>query len=239
MSHLDLVPSLADWSLLAFLLVLVPPSVVLRVRRLRSQVASGDAGARIRFYRGVILEQWIFAAVLLGCWFSQGRSSADLGLTVGSGTGALFAWGAALLAAVLLGFQMRAVETSASFRDVVRSQLEGVGDLTPSTRPELRSFWALSLTAGVWEEVVYRGFAMGVLGAFAGPWVALVGSVVLFTAGHAYQPSSLHRVAAIAVLTAGLYWLGGTLFPLVILHVAIDVSSGWISWRVARDEAAP
>ena len=54
-------------------------------------------------------------------------------------------------------------------------------------------------------------------------WAAAAIAVVAFTLGHLYQgPKGLVRVFVLSVLFAGLYLLGLSLWPLMIIHAAVD-----------------
>ena len=243
MSHLTtLDPTAFDWALVAYLVALIPFLVYRKIRTTRRRVASGDPDARVHLYRRGIAEQWIVSAILLFGWWQLARPWGGLGLGFPVDARALAAWALSLAGVALLALQMRSVANSESTRQQVREQLRSadneLGDLTPTNRKELRWFAAIAFTAGVNEELVYRAFLMALFAALGGPVLAVIGSVAVFTVGHAYQPHHLHRVALVGLVTSLLYLLGGTVWPLMLLHVAIDLSSGWMTWRVnqADDE---
>lgn len=229
-----------DWALVAYLVALIPFLVYRKIRETRRRVAQGDPNARVHLYRRGISEQWIVSAILLFGWWRLARPLDGLGLDWPTDTRALAAWALSLVCVALLALQMRGIANSKSSRQHLHEQLGSanneLGDLTPTNPRELRWFAGISVTAGINEELVYRGFLMALFAALGGPVLAVVGSVAVFTAGHAYQPHHLHRVALVGLVMSLLYLLGGTVWPLMLLHVAIDLSSGWMTWRVNQKE---
>ncbi|MDA8017707.1 MAG: CPBP family intramembrane metalloprotease [Thermoanaerobaculia bacterium] len=228
-----------DWIVVAYFALALPLLGVRSVRRVRQRVADGDPNARISFYRQLVAEQWIKSAILLFGWWWLARPLEGLGLTWPRNNGAVAAWGLCLLGLVGLALQIRAIITSESFREQVREQFarssNEVGNLTPSNERELHWFWALSVTAGINEELIFRGFLMAIFWNLGGPVLAVAASTAIFAVCHAYQPSHLPKVAGIGLTMALLYVLGGSVFPLMILHAAIDLAAGWMSWRLSNE----
>ena len=105
-----------------------------------------------------------------------------------------------------------------------------VGAIMPVTGREKGVFALLSLTAGVFEELVFRGF----LPLFLIPWTGsyLAGALpvaVVFGFLHAYQ--GRHGIARTAVmggiLAAGVVWTG-SLWPPILAHAALDLILGLV-----------
>ena len=95
-------------------------------------------------------------------------------------------------------------------------------------RPQGLHGWGLwiglSMTAGICEEYIVRGYGIGFLRRWGiNPWFAAVVTSVLFGALHFYQ--GLHAVYVIAVwgfVFAVPYLKTGSLLPGVIAHAAVD-----------------
>ena len=109
-------------------------------------------------------------------------------------------------------------------------ETEVVRGIMPATRPEKGMFALLAATAGVSEELVFRGF----LPAFIMPWSAsyLLGALpvaVVFGFLHAYQgPHGIVRTAVIgAILAVGVAWTG-SLWPSIFAHAALDLLFGLV-----------
>ena len=96
-----------------------------------------------------------------------------------------------------------------------------------------RAFDAVSVTAGVCEEVIFRGFLIAYLMAALGApfWVAGLLSSVIFGFAHAYQgPAGIPRTAAVGGMLAILYGLTGSLWAPIVAHAVIDITSGRIAF---------
>lgn len=111
-------------------------------------------------------------------------------------------------------------------------------ELIPRSPEEKRLFALLSLMAGLSEEVVYRGYLVVVLGAiFSGPWWAAAASSLAFAVLHAYQgPVGIVRSGLLGFLFAAAFILGGSLWPLIIVHAGVDLVSGlWLGPRMLAE----
>jgi membrane protease YdiL (CAAX protease family) len=103
-------------------------------------------------------------------------------------------------------------------------------ELIPRNSREKGLFVLLSLAAGVGEELVYRGWLIAVLApVFDGPWVAAWVSSMAFSLLHAYQgPVGILRSGLMGFLFSAAFIVYGSLWPLIIVHVAVDLFSGLV-----------
>src|SRR5215831_18992880 len=121
-------------------------------------IVSGDPRARSRWYSRVAVEEWVLAGVMMALAFWFARSPAALGLSLPRG------WrlwlGVALPATylVLIVLQARTLAASPATQARLRRSIEPLRPLIPHTPDELGLFVALSFTAGVCEELLYRGY---------------------------------------------------------------------------------
>ncbi|MGY6628366.1 MAG: CPBP family intramembrane glutamic endopeptidase [Oceanicaulis sp.] len=195
---------------------------------------SSDAApdARSRLYREGMASLWALAAVCVIFWLFSGRDLAGLGFRLpDSGWRAWLVWG--LSGAAAAYFMVWVPVTLAlsrkdriKTREMIRSA-EGVDLIRPRTPAEHRLFPWLAGTAGVTEEIIFRGFLIGALSVLMPVWAAALVSVAVFTAAHAYQGvAGLVRVLPMAALLAGVFVIGGSLWPVIIIHIAADLSAG-------------
>jgi len=110
------------------------------------------------------------------------------------------------------------------------SEAKTVDILLPRSLPEVLAWIALSITAGITEEFVFRGYVQRQLhGISRSIVVAIIGQGVLFGLGHAYQ--GWKNVAVICVLGVlyGIFaWWRRSLVPNVVVHAWTDVWEGWL-----------
>ena len=112
--------------------------------------------------------------------------------------------------------------------------------LLPESRSEKTLFVLLSITAGITEEIVFRGFIISAVGFASGSALAAaVLSSLVFGALHAYQSSTgALRAALLGFALAVPYLLTGSIVPSVIAHALIDIVGGLWLVRQFHDEAS-
>ncbi len=114
-----------------------------------------------------------------------------------------------------------------AYAAAMRRGFASLPGLLPNTGAERAAFILLSLSAGVCEEILFRGFLIRLLHDPA-PGLPLAGALVVsslvFGLGHAYQGFKGALGTAIAGLALGLvFLLSGSLIPAVILHALLDL----------------
>ena len=120
-------------------------------------------------------------------------------------------------------------------RERLMSQLNAVRPLLPSSVGELRYFTVLSITAGVCEEVLFRGYLIWYLAIYVGLPTASVLSGVAFGLGHLYQG----RRQAVKIIFVGfvfvLFYVGtGTLWIPMALHALLDAAQGRLAYGLLK-----
>jgi membrane protease YdiL (CAAX protease family) len=208
--------------LLAAYLVLGQPAV--GAWSARRQHRATDLGARRRRYRRTMILEWSLTALALALVLAApGLDLGDLGLRAprASAYTLVGAVGFGVSVLLLAGLRRR-VDRGA---DVVAPA--EVGALLPRTAKERRAFAGLALTAGVCEEVLYRGFLLAVAVALApelGPWRLVLVSALAFAVAHTYQ--GVTGMVTAGVLGGGfaVLFLGtGSLLLPVLYHALIDL----------------
>ena len=222
---------------LVFIIVVVHPIAgYISYQRLVRQARAGDVINRSRLYESSILQQWILFGVSLAVWFGANRSWETLGFGFAMDT--WFAAGAALTVAaiVVLYLQYRQVVT-ASQEDLDRYR-DSVGSLDliiPRNGNELGRFNALSVTAGIVEETLWRGFLIWYLAAWMPVWAAAVTSSLAFGFAHAYQgPGNIPKIVLIGGVFAAIYLATGSLWLAIVLHAVVDIVQGRVAYELFR-----
>lgn len=200
-----------------FLLVALPALLVAQTRALGHL----EELPRTEVYVSSIVSLWGLAALTLLAARVSGIGLVELGL-VGAGAGAVVAWTAGTVAAAFgLIFVARAL-------GVTESPI--VALLLPRTRRERLVFALLSVTAGICEELVFRGFLLPVLADATGSLaLALVLSSGVFGIMHAYQqPAGAARATLLGMLLAIPFLATGSLLPSILAHAGIDLLAGLV-----------
>jgi len=216
-----------DFLLIFFLLtVVVPWRGRARMQRL-TQLPSVTSGDRRLLYLTSIATQWVITIVIAWRAFARGLSSAEMGLKFTPRVGLLWiGFGGAALFGTAHWFNLRRVGKSTN---PAVERIRSLGTkIFPHNNCELALFVLLSMTAGICEEFIYRGYVCGTLFHVHAPvWAVLLVSSVLFGLAHAYQG----RGGVLGTLLLGTIFgltriLYDSLVPVVLWHVTVDVVAG-------------
>jgi membrane protease YdiL (CAAX protease family) len=193
--------------------------------------AAGVPGVRARAYVVNLLTAWGLTACVIGLWAARGRpwSALRLGFATPLRLGAGLALAVAFL--VLLLVQRRALVARPDRLARLASKLSNAEALLPHTPGELRGFAAVSITAGICEELLFRGFLMWYFAGW-GVVAAVVVSSLFFGFAHIYLGvPHVPRTAILGLVFALIVVAAGSLWPAIIIHAAIDLNSGDLGYR--------
>lgn len=225
---------LIDHLFVAVFAIIVPIIGFISFRRLLGRIAAGKHEDRGQMYMTTTATQWALFAVAIGTWWYAARPWSDLGLSFTADLNFLI--GVALTLTGIAFFVVQILQMRKADIDENRRMRASFGDMAlvlPRNGNELARFYMLSLTAGIVEEVLWRGFLFWYLGQFMPLWAAAVISTIGFGLGHAYQGlSQLPGVTLVGAAFAALYLLTGSLWLSIILHVAVDVLQGCLAYEV-------
>jgi len=206
--------------------------------RFRAAVAAGDPMGRIRGYRHGIVGEWLFTIAAIAIWEQHRRPFSALRLSLPA-TWQLWLGAALVVVMLALGYmQLASVRRlSPERRIAIRPRLAAVAYLLPHRRDEHRWFLAVSMTAGICEEFLYRGYLTWLLSPWLGPPLAMLVVVIAFGLGHSYQGrrGAIRATLAGAVMAA-IVLATNWLVPAMIIHALIDASSGTAGYLLVRDD---
>lgn len=217
-----------DHLLIFISMILFPVVGFVSYRSNIEKLRQGKDLSRVGIYLSTISIQWILAILCFFLWWFTERSWAKLGLS--SHFDSTW-WIAAIITAlviVLFFIQSMSVsklndETSKKIFDQAQHELA----FMPTNARETKYFNLLSLTAGIVEEILWRGLLVWYLSYFVDHWQALLISLIAFTLAHSYQGfSQLYKVGLLGALLTAVMWLSGNLWLAIILHIAIDILLG-------------
>jgi membrane protease YdiL (CAAX protease family) len=221
----DAVHSTSAW-VFTFLLVVFPVIDYVLYARLKST---------LQIYAWNILALWSLAG---GCvWITRMNylTLNDLGERPGNAYRTLVIFGILIAIVVLLiGAQKKQKKKVSSQQ--LNDSLDTVRRLLPKTSTERAVWVVVSITAGICEEVLYRGWLLSFFAATLGSvWLGLLISSIIFGFAHAYQgrPAIL-GTGAIGAIFGFLFILSGSLIPGQVLHAAMDLNNGLALGKAAK-----
>lgn len=194
------------------------------------------ARSKIGIYLWNIVAEWSFVAASIWLLSRSGLTLADIGESTGNLFRSLLVFGViAVLVAILrlVGRPQRKKLSAAQWKKATA----GVERLIPSTPSEQRLFAIVSLTAGICEEFLYRGWLMPLFAVWLGSWwIALLVSSVLFGFAHVYQGRKGVIGSTVVGIVFGLVVIWSrSLWPGQVLHAALDLNNGYSLGRSAKE----
>jgi membrane protease YdiL (CAAX protease family) len=211
-----------------------------RFRRLERQPEPIPRGVKLRLYASIVASQWTLVALTALLLASAGLGLADLGQGPGRSVGRTV-----LVAGLLLaGFGVLSRVTLAQLAKATPEELPGhvrrAGRILPGDGVERGGFVAVAITAGVCEEILYRGWLPWAIAGWTGsPAAGFVVAALVFGAGHAYQGrNGMLLTGALGLFLGGVVAWTGSLLPGQFLHVAVDLVNGLaVGATLARHDA--
>jgi CAAX protease family protein len=189
----------------------------------------------LQIYAWNILALWSLAGFCV--WISRMNylTLNDLGQRPGNAYRALLIFGILVAIIVLLIGAQKHHRKKANPQQLNNS-LDRVRRLLPKTSTERAVWIVVSISAGVCEEVLYRGWLLSLFAATLGSvWLGLLISSIVFGFAHAYQgrPAIL-GTGVIGAVFGFLFIFSGSLIPGQVLHAAMDLNNGLALGKVAK-----
>lgn len=230
---------LADLVVFAIPLVAMPLLSV----RLRRRFAGIDAARipRLRIYLRSVVSQWLLVVCIAMLWWTRARTPAALGLDIPLSVRGLagFVIVAVMAITVLSYWTYTLARLDAAGRGKFLAWLER-SKMAPRTRAEAFAFVPVALTAGICEELLYRGFIFWFLAPTLGLPLTVVASAVVFGLGHGYQGwRGILSTTGTGFFLGVFYALSGTLWWVMGLHAVIDLQYCVVGQFVARWNRGP
>ena len=232
-----------DLFALMILLILAVAQPLLGIwdfRRLIRWTEEGRPDARVKTYNWILITEWGLVAGLLGWWMLAGRNLASVGLVPAAEGWQWLAIGLGMAGTIFMIGQMFWITRRPEQLEKLRGQMGELGNLAPQSPREDRLFVLVSITAGVCEEILYRGLLLAALSPVIGTWSAVALTSVIFGLGHAYQGATgIAKTSLIGFIMALLTVFSGSLFMPILLHAVIDMTSGRLMGSALRATPPP
>jgi len=228
------------WHLVGFLLIGAGVVTMGFLAQHAPAVGGGGAGTEqlashgkaIPIYLTAIFMDW---ALLYYCWVGVHRRGGTLATLSG---GRWTSWkSVAVDVGIALPFWVLWEGSAyAVHRLLGPSSAKSVASLLPQSLLEILIWIATAITAGICEEMAFRGYLQRQLHALSGSVVvAVLGQGLVFGLGHSYQGwKSTIVICVLGVLFGALAAWRRNLRANIIVHAWADVWEGWLKFVVWR-----
>jgi membrane protease YdiL (CAAX protease family) len=212
--------------LMTVFLLVIMPGLLLVQGRMANRVPEGIS--RTELYVSSVVSIWILAGLTIAASWASGFTVRLLGLVTHAPV--RLALVAALTTAIGLGAMIGG-------RLLQLPETALLKFLLPRTGRERLVFLGVALSAGIAEELVFRGFLIPALNAATDSlWLSVALSSCAFGLIHSYQGASgALRATFLGLLLALPFVTTGSVLPGMAAHTALDIVGGlWLgNWRVS------
>lgn len=196
--------------------------------RRRPGLQADVPGLRMREYRDSIAWLAGMGLATLAVWSAAGRPWPDLGVGAPQpSVASIVVLAVLLLTAAFFAWQLRMLRTDARAREMLRAQAVDVDEYLPRDGREARLFNGVALSAGIGEEIFFRGFLTWYLLAFLPPLAVAISTSVVFASAHVmHGASAALRAGVLGLVFSGIYAWTGSLYGPMALHTLVDWFAG-------------
>jgi len=212
-----------------FLIVIAPIWDHFATKRLK---ASKESRVKIAYYRTIVIVGWLTSVIALVAvgWrviLTFNRDSASVSWLPQHSGSRTFVTG--VLVGIFFVIILSALQArrSAAIQEKMEKAFLRLSFILPLNGVE-RTWWVfVALTAGICEEILYRGFLIHYF--FAAPFhaglaAAVIIAALIFGSAHLYQGiSGVISTAILGLLFSAIFLMTGTLLVPMVLHALIDL----------------
>jgi membrane protease YdiL (CAAX protease family) len=225
--------------LMAAYTLLVEPFLRTNFYRALKKQLNTASDARILYYRTQVLWEWSWVVVLVVILIPISHPLAWIGLVFPN------IWGWVILVALLLGVGMSIILLRRNPRalEAMQRSLQTPSMLLPTTASERKWFLVVAITAGICEELLYRGFLTRYLSIYFPSFGFLLISIlsgVIYGFSRAYQGlKGVLQTSLTGFSYAIIFYLSGnlisslgtapssgvigSLLPVMVFHAVVDL----------------
>jgi membrane protease YdiL (CAAX protease family) len=216
--------------LLAAYTVLVEPFLRTNFYRMLKKQLNIDTHARVLFYRTQVIWEWSWVVVLILIVAPIPQPFTWIGFTLPN----QFGW--IVLAALVLGLGLSTVllRRNPGAMAAMQRSLEASSILLPATSTERKWYAVAGITAGICEELLYRGFLMRYIHSTFPTldWLFMaILSGIIYGLSRAYQGlKGISQTALTGFSFAIVFYLSGSLLPAMVFHALAELRTLWL-WQ--------
>ncbi|WDD97352.1 CPBP family intramembrane glutamic endopeptidase [Thalassomonas actiniarum] len=197
---------------------------------------------KITLYRWTLLFLWLPTLFTLALSYSGQISVSNLGISwhwnwITAGCLVLLLFTVTYLLFSLAQIKKR-IRDDCQLQKSLNGQLAQSQWFMPTTPRETRYFiFAISVSAGICEELLFRGYLLNLLSGLLPDYAAVTLSAILFALPHIYQgviPAM--RTFIMGVIFALLYLLTDSIIICILLHITLDIYAGILAYLVFQSK---
>jgi membrane protease YdiL (CAAX protease family) len=194
---------------------------------------------RSLYYQAIAL-QWGLSTIALTIWLLRGRRAIALGLEPRDLSSVVWGMVGATVIGITFWIVRRRVRRDHEALDRVLQKLGHIDRMLPHTQREKSIFHLVAFTAGVCEELLYRGYLIWYFTHWLDVAPAVIVSSVIFGIGHSYQGlKGILTTTLVGAVMALIYLTSGSLWPAMAVHAIVDMHAGELAYAALSRPLPP
>ena len=206
--------------------------------KFKKNASENEPGIRIREYQTGIAWIWILSIITFINWKYNQRAIEILGLDSSTSWPVLLSIIFVVIGLIYILYIYHSIKNDAKQRSSLHTKvvISEASVYLPRTKEDFIWFILLSISAGICEEILFRGFLIWYINEFSSIVLAVILSSTLFGLAHSYQGlKGVLQSGATGLVLAVIYIYTGSLWIPIALHIFGDTYSGMLGW-LAFDE---
>lgn len=238
---LNFTPNLIDFLLVITIGIIIPLRSIKAQKKMKTM--QFDTALKKQLYIGNSLGLFGLAVILAIVNWLMGRTPLSFGLYLpppnlsASAIYTLIAF--ILLYGLDLGYE---ISTQKNRAKTIQHWKENIPFL-PSNRIEFQYFVILALSAGFFEEFIFRGYFISFFYNLLGEqyaYVAILIPTLIFALVHQYQgKKAIIKIFFLATFFGLLYYYTASLWLVIFLHFGVDLLGGFVAWKLLEKSKKP
>lgn len=191
---------------------------------------------KIDYYCVTIAHLWLPTVLLLLLVFGQAISLEAIGIDWQWNWRTQLAVGAFTLIGAYIYISLKQLQSTPALKDEVIGKTEDLAWILPTTKQEHNYFvWGVSVSAGICEELLFRGYLIPLISAQLPLYMAVFLSSVMFGLFHLYQGwQGVIKTSVLGGVFALIYIATGSIIIPILFHILVDVYSGTLFYVVRK-----
>lgn len=236
---MDNFPAWGD-HIVAFIFCVLLPLLAIKQNLKNSSPARYNSLQKRAIYFSTCLSLFIMAAVIISVWLLFKRPLAEMGLTLNI-KGRLWIWP---LIAFVIVYAIDTINSVATPQKIAAA----IGDwekrtpFMPTTNKEFKVYLIMCLCAGVFEEVVYRGYMVTYFSylfrdSAYRQSLSVCLPALIFSVSHFYHGvKNIIKIFVLSMFFGYIYIQSGSLVIVMLVHFLANVIGGLLSVKYMKNE---
>lgn len=219
--------------LIVSLSIIYPITGYIQQKKLKKSISDGGYN-KIKWYRETIIWSWIPVLLIILLIPLSNMTLKSIGVKwINIGTPSLNNWivysliGLYLLYLLYNIYSIIVLKYSKKSRTITATKIpEDFRIFLPITKREKSTWDFVAISAGITEEIIYRGYlfyALGIIFPNISLILILLISSIIFGIGHIYQGKEAIKPTIIGFVFGVFYIVFNSIIPIIIIHIAQDL----------------